>query len=204
MIYKKFIKDINAMKKFRSDKVKNNWVFALFYTATLKSTAARFGVEENFLSPVYEEFWKEFAGVKIWQDKLIKQYEELGYVQMFDGLRRRAPLGRGQIVNTPVQGATNRIMMDAMNRLSETENWLLQPIMQIHDDLVFSFDSEREFEDSAPIILDFMLDGSAFDWFCVPLSVEIKVGPTWADMVEIGNFSSDKRIGWPKRAKEFM
>jgi uracil-DNA glycosylase family 4 len=206
---KEFITDPDALKKFRSGKVKNQWVFALFYGAALKTTAHRFDVEPEFLEKPYKEFWEQFADVKVWQEKLMEQFKQLGYVQLFEGLRRHAPLSKGELINTPVQGGTNRIVMDAMNRLSEqgvrTGNFtLLQANLQIHDDLTFCFESEREYEDCAPIIIDAMVDGRAFPWFCVPLVIEHKRGNSWADMGKEETFSSVDRLKWPIRAKEFM
>lgn len=200
---KKYLKDKDALKKFRGGKVKNQFVFALFYGASLKSTARRFGVDESVMAKPYDDFWKQFAGVKDWQAEITAQYDELGYVQLFDGLRRRAPLGHGQKINSPVQGATNRIVMSGMNRLSALGDMTLQANFQIHDDLSFCFKSEQEFEDSIPIILDTMLDGREFDWFCVPLVIEAKSGPNWSDTEEIGVYSSVTRLKWPTRSKEF-
>jgi uracil-DNA glycosylase family 4 len=200
---KKLLKDKAVLKAFRDKSVKNSFVFALFYGAALRTTAARFGVDERTMAKPYDEFWDQFAGVKVWQQQLAKQYTELGYVQLFGGLRRRAPLGHGQQINTPVQGATNRIVMSGMNRLSQLGNMVLQANFQIHDDLSFCFVSEREFEDSIPTILDTMLDGREFPWFIVPLEVEIKSGPNWGDTAKIDTYSSVKRLGWPSRLPEF-
>lgn len=201
---KKFLKDKDVMKAFRGNQVKNTWVFALFYGAALATTAMRFGVDESVLRPLYDKFWYQFADVKTWQEKLTNQFEEYGYVQLFDGQRRHAPLSHGMVINTPIQNGTNRVVMNAMNRLSETDIWALQANMQIHDDLTYCFDSEAEFEDSVERITDTMIDGSDFDWICVPLTVELKCGPTWADLEEIGSFSSHKRLNWPIRALEFQ
>ncbi len=199
---KKFADDPVVFENFRN-RIKSIWVFALIYGAALSTTAGRFGVDESTLRPLYDLFWKIFWEVRVWQDKLVEQFNEFGYVQILGGLRRHAPLGRGQIINSGVQGATNRIAMEAMNRLSETGDPLLQPNLQIHDDLLYYFNSENEYEDAVPRIIDIMVDGSAFDWFCVPLVVGMKDGPTWADMKEVGVFSSHKQIGWPIRPKEF-
>jgi len=196
------IKDPEKMDKFRN-RVKSQWVFALFYGAALRTTAGRFEVEMHEIEKLYNAFWKQFADVKKWQDRISDQFKEHGYVQLFDGLRRHAPLGRGQQINTPVQGATNRIVMLGMNRLSEKEDNLLQANMQIHDDLTFCFNDVNDYEDSVPRILDTMLDGREFDWFCVPLVVDLKDGRNWAEMKKIGTFSSVERLGWPQRAKEF-
>jgi uracil-DNA glycosylase family 4 len=200
---KKFLDDKKVFGDFRN-RIKSVWVFALFYGAALRTTAGRLGVDESEIQDLYELFWKTFEGVREWQETLIKQFEETGYVQMLGGLRRRAPLGRGQIINSPVQGATNRIVMHAMNRLSGTGDPLLQANIQIHDDLKFNFTNYRDYEESVPRIVDIMLDGSYFDWFCVPLVVEIKDGPNWQDMEKVGDYESHRMIGWPMRAKEFI
>jgi DNA polymerase I-like protein with 3'-5' exonuclease and polymerase domains/uracil-DNA glycosylase len=199
---KKNLKDPTIMKAFRN-RIKSDWVFASFYGAALRTTAGRFGVDEDVLKPLFEEFWKEFHDVRVWQEELIKQFNEFGFVQLFDGLRRRAPLGRGQIINSGVQGATNRIVMHGMNRLSELGDDRYQARFQIHDDLTFLFDSENDFVDCVPTIIDTMLDGKEFDWFCVPLSVEVKSGPNWAELEEVGTYRSDIRLNWPHRAREF-
>lgn len=199
---KKGLSDKQVMGDLRQN-VKSVWVFALFYGAALWSTAKRLQCEEKELAKLYDEFWYQFAGVRKWQDQISRQFREKGYVQLFDGLRRHAPLGHGQQINTPVQGATNRIVMLGMNRLSETGDPLFQANMQIHDDLTFCFDREKDFEDSMPRILDVMLDAREFPWFCVPLIAEVKRGPNWAEMSKIGNFSSVELHNWPIRHGDF-
>lgn len=200
----KYLKDEKAIEEFRSGKVKNNWVFALFYGAGKRKTAERFGVDENFITKPFNKFWKDFADVKVAQESLLKQFDECGYVQIHDGLRRRAPLSHGMKINTPIQGATNRIIMSAMNRLSEMDIWDLQANMQIHDDLTFAFETEQKFEDNVEIIIDTMLDGSEFPWFCVPLAVDVKIGHNWGEQEKIGTYTSNQRLNWPVRAREFM
>lgn len=201
---KKFTDDKDTMKDFRATMVKNKFVFALFYGAALRTTAGRFGVDEDTMRPMYDAFRDEFSDVIIWQEKLVKQFEEYGYVQLLGGQRRRAPLGRGQIINTGVQNGTNRIVMNGMNRLSESKDPTLQANIQIHDDLTYFFNSERELEDNFDNIVDTMLDGSVFDWICVPLAIEVKVGPNWADAKDTGTvYYSHDRLKWPLRAPEF-
>jgi uracil-DNA glycosylase family 4 len=198
------IKDKKVMEDFRGGKIKSIWVFALFYGASLSSTARRLECEDRELYKLYDAFWTQFAGVHKWQDDIEKQFSDKGYVQLFDGLRRHAPLSHGQRINTPVQGATNRIVMLGMNRLSEVGDPLLQANMQIHDDLTFCFNRQRDYEDSMPRILDVMLDGREFPWFAVPLTVEIKTGSNWAEMTKVGAYDSVTRLGWPHRAPEFV
>jgi DNA polymerase-1 len=203
---KKNLKDKKALEKLRSTKVKNEWVFALFYGAGLGTTARRFGIDENLLRSSYKEFWDIFSGVKDWQGEVEKQYNKVGYVQLFDGLRRRAPIGHGQRINCGIQGATQRIVMNSMNALSKlsVEDWSLQPNLQIHDELLYFFEDERQFEDVAPRIIQAMLDQSKFDWIVVPISIELKMSYTdWSEMEKIDTFFSHKELGWPRRSKEF-
>lgn len=201
---KKFLTDKDVMKKFRSDKVKNDWVFALFYGASINTTATRFNVTPEQLYPLFKEFWNEFAGVKDFQNDILKQFDEVGYVQLFDGLRRRAPLGHGKKINSPIQGATQRIIMNGANKLSSLENPILQPNLQIHDELLYFFDTEKQFEESLDTIVDCMLDQSVFDWICVPIIVEMKMSRTdWSEMKDVEVFRSNTRLNWPIRPKEF-
>lgn len=148
-----------------------------------------------------------------------KYYHPRGIFEPFDGevwcpqvsnqtfIARRN--GRVYVTgNTPVQNGTNRIVMNGMNRLSETGNPLLQAPLQIHDDLTFWFNSDRDFEDSVETIIETMLDGSDFPWFCVPLTIEMKYGNSWADLQTIDKdhevFSSVDFLDWPKRHSDFL
>jgi DNA polymerase I-like protein with 3'-5' exonuclease and polymerase domains len=80
---------------------------------------------------------------------------------------------------------------------------VLQPNLNVHDDLSYWFESEHQFEDNIETIIEHMLD-VRFPWLCVPLNVELKTGPNWAEVHEIGAYTSDKWLGWPKRAAEFV
>jgi DNA polymerase I-like protein with 3'-5' exonuclease and polymerase domains len=106
------------------------------------------------------------------------------------------------VVNSSIQGSAADIVMDAMNRLSEKGIPALQPKLNIHDDLTFWFENENELCDHIDTIIDEMLN-VRFPWLCVPLTVELSVGPNWYDMQNIDTFASDKRLGWPMRAAEF-
>jgi hypothetical protein len=48
-----------------------------------------------------------------------------------------------------------------------------------------------------------MLDAKEFDWYCVPLIVELKRGSNWAEMEEVEAYSSIKLHNWPIRDKAF-
>ena len=182
-----------AMKKLRS-RIKSLVVFAAFYGSGSPSISKSLGMSLKETEKLLDEFWKEFSGVRTWQQKLRRDYEKNGYVQCLTGRRRRAPLDYTKLINTPVQGTASDIVVDAMSRLSMLSTRTKQPqyqaVMNIHDDLSFylpvnSIDKDME------VIIDTVLK-CPFDFVDVPLSVEVSVGDNWFSMSEVGTFFSNE------------
>ena len=186
--------DKEVMKTFRTD-IKNQWTFPLFFGSKLESAAGYLNIPMSVLRKHYREFWKEFEGVAAWQEQQLKFYREHGYVECLTGRRRRGPLTTNQILNAPIQGSAAEIVLDAMSRLSETNDVELQPEFQIHDDFTFLRVPEERCDVIAEKVLDIMLV-VPFDWMDVPVTVELSYGPNWADTKEIGVYSS---ITWKKK-----
>lgn len=188
---KKNINDKKIMKNFRGG-IKTSWTFALVYGATLKSTCGRLGAPEHAIRPLYNLFWKEFEQIKVWQEETIAKYNEFGYVESLTGRRRRGPLSINQICNTPIQSVgTGDIVMDAMCRLSETMDPLLQAELQIHDDLTFLRVPIKKADEVAERVVGMML-AVPFEFVNVPISAEMSVGKNWGSLEEAGTFFSNK------------
>lgn len=194
---KKNLNDKAVMKAFRGD-VKNQFTFPLFFGATLRKSANELRIPMEVVQPIYDEFWKTFDGVKQYQDRMEREYKRKGYVECLTGRRRRAPLSYNQLINSPVQGTASDIVVDGMNRLSETEEWHLQANLNIHDSLVFEIEDDK-LEDHVEVIVKEMLN-CRYPWINVPLTVEVSIGyENWQDMTPAGTFSSDEWLDWPKR-----
>ena len=171
---KKFLTDKKVMKDFRTD-VKNQWTFPLFFGAKLESAAGYLKIPTDVIKPLYKEFWKQFSGVKAWQEQLVEFYNEYGYVECLTGRRRRGPLSINQICNSPVQGTAAEIVLLSMSRLSETGDPDLQPNLNIHDDLTWIDVPVKQVDTLAERIIPFMLD-IPYDWGkAVPMAVEMSV-----------------------------
>jgi len=190
---KKNLTDKKTMKDFRTD-VKNQWVFPLFFGARLSSAAGYLQIPEHVIKPLYEEFWKQFSGVKEWQERQLEFYRQYGYTECLTGRRRHGPLSTNQIFNAPIQGTAAEIVLSVMCDLSETGDPELQCEINIHDDLTFVRVPEKRVDIVAEKILDIMLFPK-FDWINVPITVEGAIGTNWAEMSEFGVFSSDQ---WKK------
>lgn len=183
------LKDAAAMKAFRNDPIKSGWTFALIFGASLDTVSNYIEVPKDILAPLVEEFWDEFRGLLSWQKRTMQFYRENGYVETMGGWRRRAPMTANMIYNAPIQGTACELIMDAMARLSETGDPVLQPNLQIHDDLTFIV-PVSEVADRVDQIVDAMLD-LKFDFINVPISVEVSVGRSLYDMEDVLTASSD-------------
>lgn len=186
--------DGGVMKNLR-DRVKNKWVFPLFFGAGKKTVAGYMGIPVEVAMPLFDSFWKTFSGVHKWQKELGKIYEENGYTLFLNGRRRVGPLMWSEIINSPIQGLGANLVMDAFNRLSVQSEQLdkpwLQPVLQIHDDLSFVVPNEHV-DDAVDTIITTMIDFKHYDFVNVPMSVEGSCGSNWYDKEDFGTFSSDK------------
>lgn len=193
---KKNLDDKSVMKTFRNE-VKNQFVFPLFYGASLNKASNELGIPIDIVKPVYEEFWKTFSGVKDYQDRMQLQYKKFGYVECLTGRRHRAPLSYNQMINLPIQGTASDIVVDGMDRLSELNIWELQTVLPVHDSLLFEFD-ESDLDTNAEKIIKEML-GCKFEFISVPLTVEASVGRSWDIMEPMGDFDSYSWLGFPEK-----
>ena len=189
---KKFLKDKQALKKFRGE-IKNTVVFPLFFGSATSSVAASLNMPMSVTEPLVEEFWAEYDEVKKWQKSVINRYYKTGYVETLTGFRRRGPLNKNKIINTPIQGTASDIVIDGMNRLSEysqkTGCIIYQPVMNIHDDLTFVM-PKVGFENHLEVAVGEMLK-CKFGFINVPLSVEVSIGENWGEMEEVGTYFSN-------------
>jgi uracil-DNA glycosylase family 4 len=180
--------------------VKGKLVFAAFFGASNKSIAspAYLNTPEEIIDDLMDEFWESFDGLAEWQDALMKQYYETGWVPSPTGRRHHYPLTRNQAINFPVQCFACDIVCHAMNELScmavESGQWHLHPVLNIHDDLSFVIpDDDQVLEEAIPAIYKVMLT-PPYKEVNVPLSVKVSIGPDWYGMQEIGKFWSYKDV----------
>jgi DNA polymerase I-like protein with 3'-5' exonuclease and polymerase domains len=179
-------------------RIKNKLVFPAIFGAKNSSIAGYLNVHEEIIDDLMDEFWETFDGLAEWQDALMKQYYEVGWVASPTGRRHHYPLTRNQVINHPVQSFACDIVCNAMNELScmavESGQWHLHPVLNIHDDLSFVIpDDDQVLEEAIPAIYKVMLT-PPYKEVNVPLSVKVSIGPVWYGMQEIGKFWSQKDV----------
>ena len=185
------------IRKMLRDEIKNGWVFPQFFGASFKSCAGNLKIPVDIAQDLAEEFWGEFAGVKKWQNRILKSYERNLYVETHDGRRRRGVLSKNQILNHPIQGSAADLVEDAMAELSEyamiTEQDRFQPVLNVHDDLTTNMpdsDDETMFADIDTIVR--IMCRHRYDYINVPVVVEVSIGKNWYESKPLEVYSSEK------------
>ena len=81
---------------------KNGFVFPSLYGSHYESIARNLGLSERKVEKAQNNLWKEFPGIKEWQEDLRKFYNKYSYVETLTGRRRHAPLEFTKIINSPI------------------------------------------------------------------------------------------------------
>ncbi len=167
--------------------------FAVLYGQSAFSLSSILGVEVSVAKEWINEYFDRLPGVKRYVDDTKSTAKQCGYVQTMMGRRRYMPeldspnhvmraAAERAAVNMPIQGAAADIMKIAMINVYE---WLQSDapkgcnmLLQVHDELLFEIDEGTESQ-FAPEIVKLMEGAYPLN---VPLEVDAKLGPNWADM----------------------
>ncbi len=189
---------LEGFGKWRSC-VKNEFVFPSFFGAGARKIARLTQIRQPIIERALTEFWKQFAAVKRWQKKTLRDYEKHGYVESPLGFRRYAPLKYNMIINTPIQSTASDICVEAATRCYERARaghgsfWT--PIMNIHDDLTFEVPRAKVdafIPELARCMIDFRTDPRFAFLAGVPLTCEVEVGEHWGAMKSVATYRSDQ------------
>ena len=137
-----------------------------------------------------------YSGVKRFMDRCKFDARSKGKVTDFCGRYRLLPGAKSnltyiknealrQAVNVPAQSGAGQIIKEAMRQLtsmywdlSQGRRYIVQPVMQIHDDLLH-YVSEEIIDTVAPIIKSVMENAIKLS---IPVKVDQKVGYNWLEM----------------------
>jgi DNA polymerase-1 len=165
--------------------------FATIYGQGATALAQIIRVPRKTAQEYIDQYFKTYAGVRLWLDRTIQEGHEKGYVTTLLGRRRWIPelssrnvverqAGERIAANTPIQGTAADLCKLAMLRIARELNQrglLCRMVMQIHDELVFECDGDQV-EVCRQLIGRHMQDVAPLS---VPLKVNIGVGHSWAE-----------------------
>lgn len=161
--------------------------FGILYGMGSLGFARAAGVDRVTATAFIEQYFKEFAGVARYVERMHTQAREEGYVATLWGRKRFTPDARATFpqmraqaeriaVNHPLQGTNADLIKKAMIQIeSELPGYML---LQVHDELVFELPRDRVLElvGRARTIMESVAKLS------VPLVVDVSSGPSWGDL----------------------
>lgn len=188
--------------------VKSFWVFAAFYGSTwysiYKNLEEEFGSINSYdVEALLNEFWDIYTGVKEWQRRILKFYEENRYVESLTGSRRRrAPLKYNEVLNMPIQSSSSYDIClrtgDSLSKMAyELDKPQFQYRIQVHDSLEF-YIPESTIEEDVTLICKEMCR-PVYSFINVPLEVEVSIGSSWADLEAITKYDTTMWWGYDKQ-----
>lgn len=148
-------------------------------------------VSRTEASEIIEEYFRQYPGVKAFQEGTIEQAKTDGYVETLTGRRRylrdidsrngtvRAAAERTAI-NTPIQGTAADMIKIAMVRVAELlreGSYQTRMLLQVHDELVFDLHRDEQ-DELIPKIETAMKEALPLS---VPIIVESGTGANWLE-----------------------
>ncbi|MBM4444063.1 MAG: DNA polymerase I [Chloroflexi bacterium] len=137
-------------------------------------------------------YFQRYPRVKDYIEATKRQARDRGYVETLLGRRRYIPemhspnrqlreAAERMAINMPVQGTAADIIKVAMvdlQRALDRDGMMCRMILQVHDELLLEA-PQGEVERARRLVEEKMSQAAAL---AVPLKVDVKVGPNWAEM----------------------
>lgn len=165
--------------------------FGIIYGQSPFGLAKQLGVEQAEAARFIDAYFEGYPGVEKFLQQILAECRGSGYVstilgrrRAIDGVRdatgRQRNLAERTAINTVVQGSAAdliKLAMIAIHRRLRREEFPARMVLQIHDELIFEVPS-RQVDALAELVKQEMVGAYALR---VPLKVDVKVGPNWAD-----------------------
>jgi len=185
--WKDLVESITDDERFEA---KNSFVFPSFYGAQPPSISRNLYIRQEYIEKMHEGFWKEFYGVKKFQEKTLDFYAENGYIEMETGFRRYGPLKPTEILNSKIQGVSFHTLLVNLIEIRKQfikEKLNTKIITQTHDSALFDVDENEE--DFVIDLVSNIMTKPIWDWQKgVPLIVKWEKGINWYNMEPIDSF----------------
>ncbi len=170
--------------------------FGIIYGQSPNGLSRELSIPQSEAAGYIESYFNYYSGVKAWSLKVVEESRKRGYCINFAGRRRElAELNSSNravrafaeriALNMPIQSGSSDIIKKAMISIMALirDNPEIKLCSQVHDELIFEI-REDKIDKWAPLIKKEMENSYSLS---VPLLVEIKAGPNWAEMKKINS-----------------
>lgn len=168
--------------------------FGIIYGMGTMGFVRATGLDRTKARAFIDAYLKEFSGVAAYMERTKQEAHDRGYVETLFGRRRAIPelhsgmpqvqaAGERMAINMPIQGTAADLIKLAMVKIYDEikGNDDVRMLLQVHDELVFEIKKDLV-ASTAPKLQKIMETVYKFD---VPIVVDVKAGPNWADMVKL-------------------
>jgi DNA polymerase-1 len=177
--------------------------FGIVYGQTPFGLSQQLGIPQAQAKEYIERYLARYAGVARWMKEIVETARKDGYVTTLLNRRRYLPeikapnpavrgFAERTALNTPIQGTSADIIKVAMIRAVRElarERSRTRLLCQVHDDLLFEV--PRDELASVSRRLKAIMESAMT--LSVPLVVDLKTGPNWADMEKYENCTDSLR-----------
>lgn len=166
--------------------------FGVIYGQSPFGLSKQLGISQEEAARFIDAYFEGYPGVEEFFRGVLAECERTGYVTTILGRRRaihgvRPNVGRQRnlpertAINTVIQGSAADLIKQAMvatHRRLRRQRLPARMLLQIHDELIFEV-SPLAVEELASLVREEMAGVCPL---LVPLKVDVKVGPNWADL----------------------
>lgn len=169
--------------------------FGVVYGMGSMAFARSSGLSLSDARKFIENYFRTFPNIKIWQEGIIREARETGYVTTLTGRRRNlkgilSPFARAAAqaeriaINMPIQGLEADIvkyaMIEARAKLEERGWWggAVRMLLTIHDELLFEVRNDTINEAASEILKS--MEGAYS--LRVPLKINLSRGKSWGSL----------------------
>lgn len=166
--------------------------FGIIYGMGPFRLARELGISHKMAKTYIEHYFTTYAGVKQFIEETIEEARKVGKVTTLLGRYRLLPdissknraareFAERTAVNTPLQGTAADLIKLAMiqaHQVLDQESLRAKMLLQVHDELVFEVPPE-EVERMQGLVRSIMEEVYELR---VPLKVDVKIGPNWAQV----------------------
>jgi DNA polymerase-1 len=186
LLFKKSIDDVTSEER----QIGKGVNFLTAYGGGAGKLARTTGISFESAQHMIQEYYRQFAGLTEWKQKVVAEGRSMGYVTTLSGRRRRLPdllsansewrsRAERQAVNAVVQGSAADICKQAMINIHKTLIGTgAEMLVQVHDELVVSV-PDGKLDDILEPFLVAMGDGKVLHG--VPIRVSYHDAINWAE-----------------------
>jgi DNA polymerase-1 len=166
--------------------------FGIVYGLSAFGLSQQLGIDQREAKKFIDAYFEKYAGVRRYIDRTLEETRKEQSVKTLFGRTRPIPdinsknanmrgFAERTAVNTPLQGTAADLIKLAMIQIDEelrSRKLKSRMLLQVHDDLLFEV-PENEIELMRGLVREKM---ESVHKLCVPLLVELGVGPNWRDV----------------------